>query len=97
MKKTLIVIILTIIFLSGCAAKTVYIRTAPPNRKTEIRTERPGPKHFWIEGHWRWNHKKNTYKWIPGHWVKKREGKTWVHGSWKQTPRGWKWVESYWK
>ena len=97
MKKTLIVLILTVILFSGCARKTVYIKIAPPERKTEIRIERPGINHIWVEGHWRWNRNKDTYKWIPGHWIKKKSGKIWIHGGWERTRRGWMWIESYWK
>jgi len=97
MKKTLIALLLTIILLGGCARKTVYIKIAPPERKTEIRTENPGIKYIWVKGYWKWNRNRNNYKWIPGHWVKKREGKIWIAGSWERTRRGWIWVESYWK
>ncbi len=97
MKKTLIVLLLTIILLGGCARKTVYIKIAPPERKTEIRTESPGIRYLWVEGYWQWNRNRSNYKWIPGRWIKKKSGKIWIHGGWERTRRGWIWVESYWK
>ena len=97
MKKTLFALLIAIILFGGCARRTVYLRIAPPDKKTEIRTESPGVKYIWVEGRWQWNRKKGKHKWIPGHWVKKREGKIWIAGSWERTRRGWIWVESYWK
>ncbi|MDP8204020.1 MAG: hypothetical protein P9L95_05760 [Candidatus Tenebribacter mawsonii] len=97
MKKAIFGILLTMVLFSGCAKKTLYIKIAPPRNKTEIRSERPGIKHVWVDGYWQWHRKKENYVWVPGSWIKKKEGKIWIRGSWERTRRGWKWVKSYWK
>lgn len=97
MRKTIFAMLLMVILFSGCAKKTIYIKIAPPSNKTEIRSERPGVKHIWVEGHWQWNRKLQHYEWVSGHWIKKKDGRIWIRGSWDRTRRGWLWIESYWK
>ncbi|MBT3756720.1 MAG: BcpO-related WXXGXW repeat protein [Candidatus Cloacimonetes bacterium] len=97
MKRTIFVLLLAVTLFSGCAKRTFYLKIAPPENRTEIRSERPGIKFVWVDGHWQWNRKKENYVWIPGHWIKKKEGKIWIHGDWHRTRRGWVWVKSYWK
>ncbi|MDP6529748.1 MAG: hypothetical protein QF819_11000 [Gemmatimonadota bacterium] len=84
-----------VLALSGCATRTVYVRTAPPAARKEVRPASPGATHVWKAGHWTW--KRGRYKWVPGHWEKSRRGAHWTPGHWKKTPRGWVWRPGHWK
>lgn len=97
MKQTILALFLGLILLNGCAKRTIYLKIAPPRRKTEIRSERPDINYIWVEGHWQWNRRKEKFIWLPGHWIKKKDGRIWISGSWERTRRGWVWSESYWK
>ena len=91
----------TIIFLvfsainADCAHRTVYVKTAPPAAKYEIKPAAPFHHAVWISGHWSWRNKK--YVWIPGHWIKPRSDYVWIPGHWVKKRRGWVWVEGHWK
>ncbi len=79
----------------GCASRAVYVRTAPPPARTEVRPARPFANALWNAGYWRWNGR--SYVWASGRWVKPKKGKTWVAGHWKKTRRGHVWVKGHWR
>jgi len=79
---------------SGCTT-VAYVPDAPPAAKSEVRPQKPSPKHVWVDGHWKWNG--HRYVWVAGHWVKGRAGKTWTKGHWKRTPKGHVWVGGHWR
>ena len=84
------------LFSLSCATRTVYIKKAPPVKKTEIKTPKPGNNFVWVEGYWKWNPKRDKYVWNPGFWKKIEPGKRWQNGHWKRAPKGWIWVKGYW-
>jgi len=97
MKRTIFAILVSLLLFSGCAQRKVYLNIAPPQKRTEMKSERPGINYIWVEGHWRWHRRRQKFIWKPGHWIKKKEGRIWIQGSWERTKRGWVWLESYWK
>ncbi|MDP6418721.1 MAG: YXWGXW repeat-containing protein [Candidatus Krumholzibacteria bacterium] len=82
------------LFLGGCST-VAYVPATPPSAKVEVRTARPGPRHVWVKGHWKWNG--HRYVWVKGHWVKGKRNARWLAGHWKNTPRGHVWVPGHWK
>lgn len=67
----------------------------PPPRRREAVPPRPGPGHFWIDGHWRWD--RNQHVWVSGRWERERRGERWTGANWKLEPGGrWTFVEGYW-
>ena len=85
--------LLTLFLFSGCATKTVVVKTAPPPPKKEHRAK-CGPRSVWVAGHWNWNGRR--YVWTPGHCKRKKYGHTWVPGHWKKTRGGWRWIPGHW-
>ena len=81
--------------LTGCAARVVYVRTAPPPPRVEVRPPRPAARAVWIPGHWRWTG--HAYVWVSGRWELRPKGRVWVPGHWRRTRRGWMWVPGHWK
>lgn len=79
----------------GCASRAVYVRTAPPAKRVEVRSARPFANAVWIAGYWRWNG--NKYVWAKGKWAKPKKGKKWIPGHWKSSRRGYFWVPGHWK
>jgi len=79
----------------GCAPRAVYVRTARPPLRIEVKNTPPYPHAVWVPGYWVW--KKHRYIWNGGHWVKPRHGFHWIPGHWLETPRGWVFVEGHWK
>jgi hypothetical protein len=77
------------------AAPVVMAIPQPPPRRSEAVPPRPGPGHFWIDGHWRWE--RNQHVWVSGHWERERQGERWTAAQWKLEPGGrWTFVEGYW-
>lgn len=73
-----------------------YVQVAPPPRRVEYVTARPGPGFVWIDGFWL--HEYNRYSWVPGHWERTPRGKKhWKSGRWRRHDRGWYWVPGYWR
>ncbi len=89
----LLSISILVAFIFSCAS-TIYVPEAPPPAKEEIKSPRPGPKAVWVAGYWKWSG--GQYVWIPGHWVKKPNGR-WVTGHWEKRPRGWVYVKGHWR
>jgi hypothetical protein len=85
--------IVALMFSVGCAGP-VYVRTAPPPPKVEVKPARPGPTAVWIDGHWKWS--RNRYVWVAGHWEKNPRG-AWVPGRWEKRARGHVWVPGHWR
>lgn len=78
----------------GCT-RTAYIVQDPPPPQEESKSPSPGPKHTWVDGHWKWSG--NRYIWVSGHWEKQRGNKTFVAGHWDRTAHGWRWVPGHWR
>ncbi|MCP4545634.1 MAG: BcpO-related WXXGXW repeat protein [bacterium] len=86
--------LILVAMLSGCAT-AVYVPNPPPACKVERKGPRPGARHVWVDGHWKYNG--HRYIWVSGHWVKKKKSGVWVSGHWVQKPRGWVWVPGHWR
>ena len=89
------------ILLTAGAVNTqaqVIVKTRPLAPKMIIvKPKRPGAGHIWVDGHWKWNDRKNKYVWVQGKWYKPRRGYVYVAGRWKRTRKGHVWVEGYWR
>ncbi len=97
MKKSIALFLLVIAMCASCASRTVYLRNAPPARKAEIQSPRPGKNFIWVNGYWQWNPRNKSYVWISGYWKPVKPGRKWENGYWKKTPRGWIWIKGSWK
>lgn len=76
----------------------VVVKIKPARPKVEVvKPSKPGPKHIWIDGHWKWDKKRKEYVWVKGHWSKPRKGHAWVPGHWQKVPGGFKWVPGHWR
>jgi hypothetical protein len=101
MKKFLNTGLFSLIFVllvgleGNCAPRTVYVKTAPPTVRVEVKPARPYKNAVWVTGRWRWNGKKHV--WVSGHYVKPRAGHVWIPGHWVKKRRGWVWVGGHWK
>lgn len=82
-------------FNADCAPRTVYVKTAPPVAKVELKSAAPYANAIWISGRWAW--RSGKYVWLGGHWVKPRNGSVWIPGHWVKKRRGWKWIDGHWK
>jgi hypothetical protein len=89
----LVPLVIAVCLSFGCA-RTVVVRSAPPEPRMETRPAAPNARAVWIDGHWKWNGRR--YVWQSGHWEGNPKG-TWVPGHWKKTPRGHVWVKGHWK
>lgn len=79
---------------SYAASAQVYV-TIRPKAPVVVRTERPSPKHVWIEEEWREDG--HGYKYAGGHWeVPPRDGQRWIPGHWKHEHRGDFWIRGHW-
>jgi WXXGXW repeat (2 copies) len=96
MKLFRILFISSLIVLTVQVHSQVIVKIKPLTPKVvEIRNERPGPKHVWIDGQWRVG-PNNNYVWTPGQWVKAKHGHVWVQGHWDRVKDGWCWIPGYW-
>lgn len=78
------------------AQVVVKVKPAKP-KVVVVKPAKPGPKHVWIDGHWKWSKKRKEYVWVKGYWLKPKKGYTWVPGHWKKVPGGFKWVRGHWR
>jgi hypothetical protein len=81
------------------AAAQFIVRLRPVAPAYEVvRPPQPGPRHVWIEGHWRWDRRRGGYVWVEGHWIRARHGQVWVNGHWEDVPgQGSRWIPGHWR
>ena len=81
---------------SSIGLGVVYVDEAPPPRRVEVISARPGPDFVWIEGYWSWN---DRYVWVPGRWDRPpRRNLRWASGRWRHGPHHqWYWEPGHWK
>ncbi|MEE9207010.1 MAG: hypothetical protein V3U67_01350 [Gemmatimonadota bacterium] len=92
-----------VVVASTPSGSVVYVQTAPPAPRHDVRPHRPVAKAVWIPGHYHWNGR--NYVWMGGHWNVKPKGNKWVAGHWKKQGKkngkkhdhGWYWVPGHWK
>ncbi len=94
-------ILLSAIFgiaMAACEVQAagVYVRFGPPPPVREVVVGRPGPRHVWVPGYYRWYGAR--YAWAPGYWAAPpRPRAVWVPGYWAHQPRGYVWIGGYWR
>ena len=88
----------------GCATVNTdetsqYVSTAPPTPLVEEQPRKPGPRHAWSDGHWRWSQSEKRYIWNPGKWLRIRHPhhRHWIPGKWEKKPEGWLWIAGRWR
>jgi|HubBroStandDraft_6_1064221.scaffolds.fasta_scaffold28743_3 hypothetical protein len=73
----------------------VYIGTAPPPLRYEVRPAIPGPGYSWVDGYWNWSG--HRYVWVPGVWRRPPfEGGYWTHPHYDHYDHGWEYNEGHW-
>lgn len=86
--------------LVACKGAPPTASDPPPPERAEDRGRRPGPDHFWQQGHWSWDEGERHYFWTSGGWAEERPGWIWFPGHWrpvdKDGTRAWEWVEDRW-
>ncbi len=101
MKKMNVILMITMFILgmglvSASTAAVVYVRKAPPARKTVVvKPARPHHDSVWVSGHWGWRN--GVHIWVDGKWISSKKGHVWIDGHWKKTAKGWIWVDGHWK
>ena len=85
-----------LIGLISASAADVVIKLRPPVAVRERRTERPTPRHVWINGYHRWDG--NAYVWEHGRWeLPPREHAVWVAPRYVHRDGGYVFVEGHWR
>jgi len=78
------------------AERVVIVDAPPPAPLVEEIPGRPGPRHVWLIGHWRY--RGGHYIWIHGRWaVPPRPGARFVAPHWEQRAGSYVFCEGYWQ
>lgn len=86
----------SLVATTALAESTIYVQSAPPQVRNEVRGRSPGSGYVWVGGYYRW--RGGRYVWVPGHWVRPpHHSGVWVPGHWVHGRRGWRWVNGYWR
>jgi hypothetical protein len=86
---------LSLLVAGNALADRIIVRVAPPPLRHEVIIARPGPRHVWVPGFWRWNG--TGHVWVGGVWQLPPEGHTrWIAGHWRHVPGGHEWIEGHW-
>jgi hypothetical protein len=68
---------------------------APPQRRHEVRSERPGPNHVWIRGDW--HHTGQEWGWSDGRWSEPpRHHAKWVGPRYQKVRGGTRYIPGHW-
>ena len=99
-RKGILIIAMLVFSLFGLAQShaQVVVKVKPVRANVVVvkKPNRPGVNYIWIEGHWKWNKKRNAYVWVDGRWAKRQGNKKWINGHWRKSKRGWIWVPGHW-
>jgi len=97
MKRLLFTTVFAVALVAPAAhAAGVYVRFGPPPPVREVIVARPGPRHVWVPGYYRWSGAR--YAWAPGYWaMPPRPRAVWVPGYWAHRPGGHIWIAGYWR
>jgi hypothetical protein len=97
MKKFLALAVFAVALAAPAAeAASVYVRVGPPPRVRETVVARPGPRHVWVPGYYRYSGAR--YVWAPGYWAMPPRHRTaWVPGYWAHRPGGYVFIAGYWR
>ena len=92
MKKRFLITLLTLISLFGIseAFSQVVVKVRPNRPAIVIKkpVKMPNGK-AWIDGHWRWSKRMQSYVWVKGHAVRAKRGHIWVAGKRSKRSHGW--------
>lgn len=96
MKKFLSIGLLALTLTASAHAAQVFVRFGPPPPPPrQVMVMRPGPRHVWLPGYYRWQG--NRYSWVNGYWaVPPRHRAAWVPGQWMPQRGGYVWMNGYW-
>jgi len=84
------------LMIPAANAAEVFVRVGPPRPPREVIVARPGPRHVWVPGAYRWDGRR--YNWARGYWsVPPRPHAVWVPGYWTPRRGGYVFVEGYWR
>jgi hypothetical protein len=90
MKKYLILVFASALFLGGCVVEAVE---TVPEESVEVRTDPPFEGAVWINVEYNWSG--DRYVVVPGHWERPRG--EWIRGHWSHTEKGYYWERGHWK
>lgn len=77
-------------------AAEVFVRIGPPPPHREVVVRRPGPRHVWVPGYYRFSG--HRYRWTRGRWaMPPRPHAVWVPGQWAPRRGGHVWIGGYWR
>jgi WXXGXW repeat (2 copies) len=106
--KFSLMILISLLTLTGCVHERVIYRDRVVDPSGEIATQEPpeviqervtiapSPVHVWIGGHWGWRH--GAYAWAPGHWARRPHRHShWAPGAWSRHHHGWRWRHGHWR
>lgn len=100
----LAIAVLLALTVEGCtpvhvgAGVAVHVAGPPPPVRAEVVVARPGPRHFWVPGHWRWAAPRRTYVWVGGAWVlPPRPRAVWVAPRYERRGGGWVYIAGRWR
>jgi len=100
MKKVFLMIgvLLALTFANTAEVQAQVIVKIRPTRPAVAVVKRPAARrgHIWVDGHWKYNNRRNQYAWTNGYWVKARRGQNYVPGNWVAVSGGHKWVAGRW-
>ena len=72
----------------------VIVEQALPPDQVETRPPAPSPTHFWIAGHWRWEHR---WVWEGGRWESQRADTIWEPAHWVRRGAAWRYIPGHWR
>ena len=76
-------------------AATVYPSVPPPEPVPEDRPVAPGPKYYWVPGHWNWTG--SEWAWVSGYWTPTRAGYVYVAPRFVSENGRWVYYRAYYK
>jgi hypothetical protein len=70
------------------------VTEAPPPRRVEVETARPGPHQVWLRGSW--HHSGEAWGWNEGRWSEPRAHAHWVNASYRKVKGGTRYTPAHW-
>lgn len=97
MKKIFFIGLLALALTASANAAQVFVRFGPPPPPPrQVMVMRPGPRHVWLPGYYRWHG--NRYSWTNGYWaLPPRHRTVWMPGQWVPQRGGYVWMNGYWR
>ncbi len=96
MKRLLFIslIILSLVFLSGCKPSRLVVRQRP-FEPHYVQPVAPGPNYIWHNGEW--IRHGNAYVYHKGFWMKAPPNhRNYIAGHWQRRRTGWIWIGGHW-